>query len=446
MKGRRILLVNAPHTDAGEEIRRFSRPWPALDLLNCAALLRSRGHDAGLLDYRAESFTDGTLRAAIRWADRIVVTTTPLDRWQCPTLNTGALFRFIRRFPSEKTFVAGTHGTMKPEWVLRETGAAGIIVGEPESAMESLAAEGDPAGRPGLAVLRDGGLIRNRAAPLDLTSFPVPAFDLLRLEKYRYELLGERFLLLEAARGCPYACTFCSREMYGKPVRRKHVDQVIEEIRRARVETNFLCAYFIDLEFTFHRAPVIELCEKLLALPFHFDWACQTRLDQVDEDLLLLMRRAGCRLIHLGVESGSEKHNKLLKKGIALDKIRAQHALVKRCGFETALFFLIGHPGETPDEQRETIQFACDLDPDYASFHIASPYPGTTFHETSEHFAEPFPAFDSHHHKLADLDQMRRHALRKFYLRPRYIARSLQPHRFRHALHGGAELFWRLLS
>jgi radical SAM superfamily enzyme YgiQ (UPF0313 family) len=334
---------------------------------------------------------------------------------------------------------------MRPEWVLRETGDAGILLGEPESGIRTILSTNAASGGDGLAVMHNGRLVANRSAPIDLQRLPVPAFHLLAIERYRYELMGNRFLLLEMTRGCPFACTFCSREMYGKPVRRKALDQMLEEIERARQETDFRCAYFIDLEFTFHRDPVVDLCETMLSRGWRFEWTCQTRLDQVDEELLRLMRRAGCRLIHLGVETGAQRQVEALKKGIPLEKIREQHALVKSCGIETALFFLLGHPEETEEEQHQTIEFACTLNPDYASFHIASPYPGTAFHEIASPFEEPFPAFDHHHHDLDNLERMRRYALRRFYLRPCYFWGSLQPRRLRLAL-SGARLLLRLLA
>ncbi len=431
-----ILLVNAPHSEDGEQVRRFSRPWAPLDLLNCAALLRRDGHLVRLLDYRAGIVPETSRNEAVAEADRIVVTTTPLDRWQCPTLDTDATFRFLRGFPGEKMWVAGTHGTMRPEWMLRESGAAGLLIGEPEAAIGRVASQTAEAGGPGMAVMQAGRLVAERAATLDLTTLPVPAFDLLDIKRYHYELLGDRFLIFETARGCPFGCTFCSREMYGKPVRQKTTEQVCGEIDRALAETGFRHAYFIDLEFTFYREPVVSLCEEILRRGWTFRWTCQTRFDQIDEALLRLMKRAGCRLIHFGVETGAERHVKALRKGLKLQQIRDQHALVQRCGLATALFFLLGHPGETEDEQRATIQLACDLNPDYASFNIASPYPGTRFHEVAGSFEEPFPAFDHHSHHLEALDRMRRQALRSFYLRPGYVMSRLHPQRLGSALRG----------
>ena len=109
------------------------------------------------------------------------------------------------------------------------------------------------------------------------------------------------------------------------------------------------------------------------------------------------------------------------------------------------MFFLLGHPGETVEEQQATIDFACELEPDYASFHIASPYPGTAFHQISGPFDEPFPSFDSGSHELQGLEQARRRALRSFYLRPGYVLGRLHPRRLSRAL-AGARLLRRMLG
>ncbi len=431
-----VLLVNVPHAEDGEEVRRFRRPWPPLDLLNVGAVLEAVGHRVSLLDFRARDIDVRVCAELAEAADRIIITTTPLDRWQCPTLNTTPLFAFVRSFPADRTWVAGAHGTMEPEWVLAETGVAGLILGEPEGVAARVVACPPEKVTAGMAVVTSEGVEIQPSEPLDLTRLPAPAFHLLRPEDYRYELLGERFMVFETARGCPFACTFCSREMYGKAVRRKNVAQVVEEIQRARRETGFRCAYFIDLEFTFDRQPVVELCEQMMRRDLVFPWACQTRFDQVDEPLLRLMSRAGCRLIHFGVETGALRQVRRLRKGLDLATIRAQHAMVKRCGIDTALFLLFGHPGETSAEQRQTIDFAIDLDPTYASFHVASPYPGTEFHRQVGGEGRPFPSHDAASHALDDLEAMRRSALRRFYLRPRNIVRQLHPTRLPRALHG----------
>lgn len=437
-----FLLVNAP-AFAKQAVRRFSRPWPPLDLLNLAALLRAEGHGVRLLDCRASRVSGAEADRAAASADRIVVSTTSIDRWQCPGFDIGSVFGFLRRFPSERTWVAGAHGTLRPEWVLKQSGAAGLLLGEPEASVRRLAVEGEIEPAPGLAVRCEGGILAARAPAVDLTSLPVPAFDLLEIERYRFAPLGGRFLVLETARGCPFPCSFCSREMHGKPVRRKTVEQVVEEIERALAETGFRNAFFIDLEFTFHREPVVELCEAIRSRGWSFGWTCQTRFDQIDDQLLGSMKAAGCRLIHFGVETGSERQLKALGKGLELDQIRVGHKMVRRARIETALFLLIGHPGETEEEQLATIELACELDPDYTAFNIVSPYPGTRFHELAGPFEEPFPTHDGSH-DLADLERMRRRALRRFYLRPGFWFR--RPSLFRAAKAvPGARLLWQLL-
>jgi len=112
------------------------------------------------------------------------------------------------------------------------------------------------------------------------------------LRRYQYEILGNRFLVLEGSRGCPYPCTYCTRVIQGKKLRPKTPEQLGREVEAAVRQFAARNIYFIDLEFTAAAELVRGLCEYLLARAISVRWCCQTRVDQVDEPLLALMRRA----------------------------------------------------------------------------------------------------------------------------------------------------------
>jgi radical SAM superfamily enzyme YgiQ (UPF0313 family) len=152
---------------------------------------------------------------------------------------------------------------------------------------------------------------------------------------------------------------------------------------------------------------------------YDLPWCCQTRADSFDMDLLTKMRRAGCRMIHFGVETGSERVMSTIDKKITLTAIEQGIAMAKRAGIETACFFMFGFPGETPDDMEATIGFARKINPTYASFHIASPYPGTPLYAMSGS-SELFPEAYTKEHALGDLEATVRRAFKKFYLRPEY--------------------------
>src|SRR5262249_15807034 len=123
--------------------------------------------------------------------------------------------------------------------------------------------------------------------------------------------------------------------------------------------------------------------EELLRLGIgsKLSWACQTRADTVDPEILDAMKAAGCRLIHFGVESANPDVLARTQKKITVDQIRAGVSLAKAKGIQTACFFRFGLPGETPELFQNTRDFARDLNPTYASFHFAVPFPGTPLYQ-----------------------------------------------------------------
>jgi radical SAM superfamily enzyme YgiQ (UPF0313 family) len=134
---------------------------------------------------------------------------------------------------------------------------------------------------------------------------------------------------------------------------------------------------FIDDTFTLHKKRVIELCQAIISNQIRVPWACLSRVDNLDEELLGWMKKAGCMRIYFGMESGSQRmldiYKKNAKVGDALETLR----VCQKTGIETAVFFMSGHPEETEKDFRETIDFAKTAPINYASFNPLRPYPGT---------------------------------------------------------------------
>lgn len=438
----KILLVN-PSWDGlvSRKGRRFNRAWPPLDLLNCAAMLEQDGTTVTLIDARAAAIPLGTIHQAAAHHDLIFVTSSPIDRWQCPNLDLAPFLSVTAQIDPARLHVMGSHGTVAPEELLTMTGARAVIRGEPELAVRALSQGSDPSEVPGVTYQQRGTIIHNPEGPaLDLTTLPMPAFHLLDLHQYRYEILGDRFVLLEATRGCHYRCHFCLLKMYGKGYRKKDPEQVVSEMTHLVREAGAKTGYFIDLEFTAVREYIWDLCERLARARLPFRWACQTRADYVDEPLLALMKQAGCHLIHFGVESGSARVMATTNKRITLEQIEQGIAETKRAGIDQFCFFMFGFPGETADDMEATIAFAKRLNPTYASFHVASPYRGTKLFEMSDS-SELFPEVFSKEHDPAILQGIANRAFREFYLRPAMVWSRLRRIDL-HLWHRQAALFW----
>ena len=407
--------------------RRYNRAWPPLDLLNCAAILETDGHQVELIDARACRIAAETIGQKAEYFDRVFITSSPIDRWQCPNLDIDCFLEAVRHLPADRTHILGAHGTLLPEPVLRQTGARSVVLGEPEFTVRDLCRSTNLAEVPGIAYLEKGMLVRtpDREA-LDLNQVPPPAYHLVNLNHYSYELLGGRFVLLEGSRSCPWSCNFCLLAMYGHQYRKKDPLLVIRDLDLAIQKHGARNGYFIDLEFTVHRVLVEQLCAHLIARRYPFQWTCQTRLDTITPEMLAMMKKAGCRLIHYGVETGSARVLHSINKRINLDQIRRGMEMTHRAGIESACFFMFGFPEENEEDRQKTIALAKELNPTYASFHMAAPYPGTPFHRQQEE--KTGLPFEESFRRAPSAQELRGYAnlaLKQFYLRPGYILSRL---------------------
>ncbi|MBC8463734.1 MAG: radical SAM protein [Deltaproteobacteria bacterium] len=397
-----------------------------------ASLLRKHGFCVHIIDGRVDPrwlIKVKTIQSDYDW---IALTSSPLDRWQCPNLEIGHFIKIARKLPSEKLIIMGAHGSLAPEAILRKTDARAVIVGEPERTLLNLLSQNAWDKTAGLVFRRNKEIVSTGTAELaDLAEWPLPAFDLVDFSRYQYELLGRRFALFEGSRGCPYQCRYCLKVMYGEGVRFKPIPQMVEEVGHAVHKFGVRCGYFFDLEFTIHRSRIMQFCDQLIYQKYPFIWCCQTRPDAVDIELLSKMKQAGCRLIHYGIETGNQQLLNDINKKVNLDTIQASIKMTREAGIDSACFFLFGFPGETKKNMLQTIALAKTLNPTYASFHTVTPYPGTSIYaqcaragsklEKNLYYPQTCPEHDP---RL--LDAIVKKALRSFYLRPGYVIDRLR--------------------
>ncbi|MEK7448763.1 MAG: radical SAM protein [Planctomycetota bacterium] len=405
----------------------YNRIWPPLCLANCAALLEKEGHQVKILDAHAERIKPIDITGYINGYDKIFITSSTIDRWQCPNLDLTAFFETVSGIKkrTDEFYVMGYHGTVKPEEILKLTGAKAVIRGEPELTVLELGRKKDLSRIDGIAYKNiNGQIISNKdREPLNLDALPVPAWHLLNVGKYFYEVLGNNFLLLEGSRGCHYHCSFCSKIMYGPGVRQKSVSKIISEIDDGVTRCRARTGMFIDLDFTYNKEWVFEFCNRLKSKNYHFKWSCQTRLDKVDALLLKKMKQVGCDLILYGIETGSPQIMKSLNKGLSLPQVAEGIRLTKEAGIKTIGIFMFGLPGETDTDRKVTVDFARRLNPDYVSFHITTPYPGSKLFDGNNNnkiLPETIAGYD-----FFILKRTLRRAYFSFYCRPAYILKKL---------------------
>ena len=427
-----------------------NRLFVPLDLCIAAALLQERGIQVRIIDGHALRLPPAEVCRKVQGCDQVFLTSSALDRWECPNTDIEpfvACAQALSRVAPE-LYTMGVHGTVRPNEMLPLTGARAAILGEPELAIVDIASGMDLEQVPGLCLPGlDGEAPRftpGRDELLDLNATPLPAFELLPMDRYEHVIMGPRSVLLEASRGCPFKCTTCLQAMYGPNYRKKSGARLIREVRHAVEAYGAKNICFIDMEFCLNRRAVEELCEYLIRARHDVQWCCSTRADAVDQDLLRRMKAAGCSLVHYGVESGDQQMVDEINKRLDLDHVAQAVRWTQQAGMEALAFFMFGLPGETWEQMERTKAYARRLAPDYVSYHIFTPYPCTAAFDAVGAPAEPLFPTSSGEYSEEELDRFVKGAMKDFYLRPSFALRYAR-NILRRGVWNQAKLFARYL-
>lgn len=221
---------------------------------------------------------------------------------------------------------------------------------------------------PGL-VYKDKCEIKITSHPekINFDFFPNPARHLLPNELYaEFPTQRKNFTVMITSLGCPCRCTFC--EAGGTLYSPRSPATVVNELEECYYRYNIRDIDIFDYEFPMDRKRTLAICKEIQKRKLDITWACRSRVDSVDEELLWEMKRSGCRSIYYGVESGVQEILDKVNKGITLNQIRETVGLTKYVGIQALGFFLIGAPGETKETVKQTVKFAKELDLDYVQF------------------------------------------------------------------------------
>lgn len=288
---------------------------------------------------------------------------------------------------------------------------------------------------------KDFILNKTRKPIKDLDSLPLPAWDLLPLDKYiplPNQYLNKPVIHMVAIRGCPFDCYFCSNNsVFGKKIRAKSPAKLVEDILYVKRKYGIKEVSFWDDTMTINKTWMEGFCDRLVEKKVGVVWTCYSRVDTVDFKLLKLMKKAGCWNIFYGFESGNQELLDNINKGITLEQIRKVNKWTKDAGIEVRASFMIALPGETPEAAMKTIDFAIELEPEYAQFCITTPYPGTKLFETAKisgKLTEDFSKYNiwevvyvpEGYKNEKEIMAIEKLAMRKFYFRPKFIFNKLK--------------------
>jgi len=366
MKNNNRIFLIYPEMDKAS-LFKMNRPLlPPLGLSFLAGYLNKNGYEVRIIDNTVDNKTHNDIALFINQWNPLLIGI------QCLSVNFQsclALTQIIKKVSNFPIVIGGPHATVMSE-TLQKPYIDFVCVGEGEETLLSLAISlknETNENIPGLWRNQNGWVFggdRKWIANLDV--IPHPARHLLTgsYTNRVAELSAYPVLAVNSSRGCPFACTFCSVEsMWGRQYRSFSVDWILEELNILK-KMNVQGIYFYEDNFTFSAKRVMEICQGIQNKNYKFEWACEGRIGSVPLELLKEMKKAGCRLIKFGIESGSPKILELMNKRINIDETIKTRELCKMAGIAFACFFMIGFPGETEEDRGLTLNFIRKLKPD----------------------------------------------------------------------------------
>lgn len=432
---------------------------PPLGLAYIAAYVRQHGHEVEILDPTFEDRRFVEQRLSRADYDLLGVSVYTMN------FPLGLEFaRLAKRYhPSVKVLFGGSHATVLPEATVREDAVDFVSVGEgEETVLELLNALRD--GTPletvrGLVFKKeDGTVVRNPPRPLikDLDALPFPARDLLPMERYLKANFGRSAWAVRqpatsivTSRGCPFRCTYCSSHLtFGRTTRYRSPENIVAETEHLVATYGIRGLSIVDDTFIISKKHIYELTDLMRRRGLDLEFICNGRVDTIDKDILKALKDAGCVGIAFGVESGSQRIlDEILKKGIRLEQVRNAFRWAWEVGIPTDAYFMMGIPGETEADIRETIRFSKTLRASAANFSITVPMPGTELLDIAKRYGvieasdwsdysytSGKVVFRSHDIPPERLRRLRRQAVLSFYFDPRFLWNQLTGIRSYHDL------------
>jgi len=303
----------------------------------------------------------------------------------------------------------------------------------------------------------------------NLDDLPFPARDLYDLNLY-YSAVTKKVSDFKAtpiltSRGCAFRCIHCpSATIWGGRVRFRSAQNVLDELEECISEYNLREFNFFDDTFTINAERIKEICRGIINRKLVIAWISFSRVNTISDELVKIMKEAGCRKISFGLESGAQEILDKMNKNATVEMGRQAVLIVRKCGLPVHASFMLGNVGETGETIKKTIDFAKSLELDNATFFITTPYPGTELYKIAgqinsalndipwENFAPltyADPILVQNNLSGSELIKWQKKAFKSFYLRPKYIFYKIRQLKSVDALKmifEGLRVFYRILT
>lgn len=412
---RKVLLIDPPFPERPWDINWLTQ-FPPKGLMYIASYLRNAGIKVSILDAKQMQYErPSLLRRSIKEIQYLVknlvkelspdiigITSTTISYLPATKVAKAAK----EAAPNAKVVIGGVHVTFTAQQTLEECPWIDIVVrGEGERPMLDIV-NSIPLGKiEGISYREDGKIIDNQIGkPLSAEEIPVPAYDLLDMNKYAY-------VVLMCTRGCPYECSFCEIcSIHGKKIRYRPFNKISKELElvlslNPRLEIRYEDEFMgLDIERT---REILKMIKNKRVGQFR----AATRPDSLNDEVLGLLKNAGCTNLYIGMESGADEVLRFNQRGITVNKILEISKMFEKNGMLFHSGFIFGLPGENKETLRQTLEVAlkcCDatfkvvrnnlddflkimpfrliVENSRAEFNLLAPNPGTEIYKNPEKF------------------------------------------------------------
>lgn len=420
-------------------------PLPPSDLMYLASIARQEGYEPRIKDY---SLNNETLNDVIKDIEEFKPQYLLLNA-ATPTLKNdlGILTKIKEKFPEIITIAKGAHFNILAKEALETyTGLDIAIRGESELTFGEILSEKPLDEILGItyrvqnASKSDEDTVEilsteNRPFNNELDKLPYPARDLIDNNLYTRPDTGEIQGVIKVSRGCPFYCFFClATPVSGAKVRYRSPENILGEIKECYEKYGIKNFIFWSDIFNLDKEWVHSLCHTIIDSGLKITFSTNSRADTADVETVKLMKKAGCKLVSIGIESGSQYMLDKMGKKITLKQIKKTVSLFKRTGIKVYAYYVLGLPWENEDTAYETIEFSKKLNTHFVSYYTATALCGTKFYDyVNEHklgklnYDMPYfyPSINTHHLSKERVFELHKYAVKSYYIRPRYILMML---------------------
>jgi anaerobic magnesium-protoporphyrin IX monomethyl ester cyclase len=393
----RILFGQSYYLRLDPKLHAAMQPFPPLGTLYAASYLRARDYDVGLFDAMLAGAEGEWGLALDRHRPAYAVIYEDNFNYlskMCLLRMREAAWRMAVMAKSRgcTLIVCGADATDHCAEYLRK-GADYVLIGEGEETLGELMdvlerrAPTHLARIAGLAWKTDSGEVRQNPRRPDLTdldSLPLPAWDLVDIERYRSlwrKRHGYYSMNMVTTRGCPYHCNWCAKPIWGQRYNSRSPENVVDELATLRSQCQPDHIFFADDIFGLKPGWIEQFGDLVRSRGLSIPFKCLMRPDLVKLSTVQGLQRAGCELVWIGAESGSQKILDAMEKGTTVGQIESARRLLGAAGIRVAFFLQFGYPGESREDVDKTVSMVRDLAPDDIGISVAYPLPGTPFFE-----------------------------------------------------------------